>query len=143
MKEEKREREQNKKTKRTKRNEMAISILYPPWRVRQPGNQDTFFETSNCRKIARMAPISTIFGPIESRRCQLNLQKQITPSKNFSRGGKKSKNFAKSSKKLSRFPFRAKNKIETAKWRPSSAVLWHRSAGAQGPSDSACFPIDW
>ena len=36
--------------------------------------RQTFFKISNGRKVARMAPTSMIFGPIEWRRCQLNLE---------------------------------------------------------------------
>ena len=36
--------------------------------------RQTFFKISNGRKVARMAPISMIFGAIESRRCQLNFE---------------------------------------------------------------------
>ena len=55
---------------------LAVSILYLPWKISQEEKQDNILETSNGRKIARTAPISTIFGSIESRRCQLNLKKK-------------------------------------------------------------------
>ena len=74
----------------------------------------TFLEISNGRKTVRMAPILTIFGPNESQRCQLNLQKNSRCRKSF----REDENFKKLSRKvrksLSRVRFRAKNKIETA-----------------------------
>ena len=65
---------------------MAIPILYLPQKIRRKAKQDNILETSNGRKIARTAPISTIFGPIESRRCQLNLQIKSSCRKTFREG---------------------------------------------------------
>ena len=77
---------------------MAISLLYPPWRFK-PGSQANFFEISNGWKIARMAPILTIFGPNESQRCQLKFEKNWAVEKNSARA-KTSKNFREKFEKV-------------------------------------------
>ena len=89
---------------------MAISILYLPRKIRWEEKQDNILETSNGRKILRMAPISTIFRSIESRRCQLKFAK-IAPSKKSARAitSKTSRIHRKS---CPDYQFLTKNKIE-------------------------------
>ena len=59
----------------------------------------TFLEISNGRKTVRMAPILTIFGPNESQRCQLNLEKNWAVEK-ISTRAKNSKNFREKFEKV-------------------------------------------
>ena len=88
-----------------------------------------------------MAPISTIFGPNESQRCQLKFEK-IGLSKKFPQGRKIRKTFAKSWKKLSRVRFRAKNKIETAIWmHGSTAGATARAAAGAAASAASCTSL--
>ena len=48
-------------------------------------------QISNGRKIARIAPISMIFGPLESHRRQLKFPKNCAPAKKHPRGRKRRK----------------------------------------------------
>ena len=79
-------------------------------RSRKPGlgaNQGRDVEISNGRKIARIAPISTIFGPNESSRRNLffeKFSKERIERKDF----EKFKNFSKNSEKNARIMYISK-----------------------------------
>ena len=60
-----------------------------------------------------MASISTIFGPNESQRCQLNFEKKLGCRKNFREGEKFKKVSRKVCKILPCTQFLGQNKIET------------------------------
>ena len=70
-----------------------------------------------------MAPISTIFGPNESRRCQLKFEKisgrrtNVRDDENFEKLSRKVR------KSLPEVRFRTKNKIETATYRDPEFVV--------------------
>ena len=76
--------------------------------------RQTFFKISNGRKVPRMAPISMIFGPIESHQCQLNFEefprcrKKIRADENVEKLSRKVR------KSLPGLRFPHENKIEIA-----------------------------
>ena len=79
------------------------------WEARQ-----TFFKISNGRKVARMAPISMIFGPIGLRRCQLNFEQFPRRQTNFRDDENVEKLSRKVRKSLPGLRFPHENRIEIA-----------------------------